>query len=64
MFELFSLVISPDFLLATSQNSILAANNVYDLKTMIRVGVSVVVLVSGFLAAAFIIWGAVLMILS
>lgn len=56
MLEILSLLISPDVMLATSQNSILAANNVYDLKTMIRVGVSVVVLVSGFLAAAFIIW--------
>ena len=65
MFEIFTLIVaSPAFLLATSQNSVLAANNVYGLPEIIRVGVSLVVLVSFFLAAAFTVWGAVLMILS
>lgn len=65
MFEIFTLIIaSPAFLLATSQNSVLAANTVYGLPEIIRVGVSLVVLVAWFLAAAFIVWGAVLMILS
>lgn len=56
MFEILSLLTSPDLLLATSQNSILATNNVYDLKTMVRVGLSIVVFVATSLAAAFTIW--------
>ncbi len=47
MFEIFTLLIaSPAFLLATSQNSVLAANTVYGLPEIIRVGVSLVVLVA------------------
>jgi hypothetical protein len=39
-------------------------NQAYDLEDIVRVGIALVVLVSGFMAVLFIIWGGVMLILS
>jgi hypothetical protein len=39
-------------------------NQSYDLEDIVRVGIALVVLVSGFMAVLFIIWGGVMLILS
>lgn len=39
-------------------------NRAYDLEEIIRVAVALVVLVSGFLSVMFVIWGAIMLILS
>lgn len=39
-------------------------NSNYELSDIVRVGIALVVLVSGFLAVLFIIWGGVMLILS
>lgn len=47
-----------------SNGSIIDPNQAYEIKDVIRVGISLLVLVSGFLCVIFVIWGGVMLILS
>ncbi len=50
--------------IAYAAGPVLDPNRAYDIDDVIRVGVALVVLVSGFLSVLFIIWGGLMLILS
>ncbi|OIP52493.1 hypothetical protein AUK10_03670 [Candidatus Gracilibacteria bacterium CG2_30_37_12] len=52
------------FEIAYAASSVIDASQAYDLNDIIRVGIALVVLTSGFLAVIFILWGGVMLILS
>lgn len=52
------------FDIAFAAGSAIDPNQVYELDDIIRVGIALVVLVSGFLSVIFILWGGVMLILS
>ena len=52
------------FEIAFAAGSAIDPSQVYELDDIIRVGIALVVLVSGFLSVIFIIWGGVMLILS
>ena len=52
------------FDIALAASSAIDPNQTYELDDIIRVGIALVVLVSGFLSVIFILWGGVMLILS
>lgn len=50
--------------IAHAAGPILDPNQAYDIDDVVRIGVALVVLVSGFLSVLFIIWGGLMLILS
>ncbi|MDD5377349.1 MAG: hypothetical protein PHH16_04520 [Candidatus Gracilibacteria bacterium] len=50
--------------IAFAAGSAIDPNQVYELDDIIRVGIALVVLISGFLSVIFILWGGVMLILS
>jgi hypothetical protein len=52
------------FDIAFAAGSVIDPNQVYQLDDIIRVGIALVVLISGFLSVIFILWGGVMLILS
>lgn len=52
------------FEIAYATSAVIDASQAYDLNDIIRVGIALVVLTSGFLAVIFILWGGVMLILS